>query len=728
MTNRFEQGNGGQTPEELWGVPYVVLERPGDYETQIPLLRRTVGFVKDYERSRPQGREVLIQQFANSIVKDPTMLQPALSNLDLISMMKPGVKKDEIVARLVTGVEKSAARRSQLGNWTPERIEQLVQIGLDSSSPTVTEIISRMQAALFNTPQTTDEAVDFHYNAAWVMVSTTKPEVREELFSILCLEKEWLTGKSLSAQFFSNGAFSADDVHLAKYEAVMYALDKIGVYLETLNDPEHIYVDSARAWRRVDRLIDGKLNLPIDKHLKNQTEMQRLYQKNPIRFQRLVEHHANEEYAAPMQHHNNNFAEIIERMKKEKLRIESLSWPEKILDDPKEPLRKFIDEKLGPHLWKAMWENQIVFMNRQGFKKITGRPIELQKGLQLDILAKNYDSPEQKVAVIREVYESLQQGKSTNPTRELYQPLDGALESFDTIKYGMQYGTWDYFDSAQTIFYTLHHVIPEDQIGRLGSIIEVHRPPLSLDQVRVANDQVTQMRQDIKLTFTRSVGKRGHELIISDPILRQFGYQSILFEQQNEKIKVKIKIDRESYEITLGSDYRVLLEGDVKKFESPQDQAWLELLVLSHLKKVMCTDEEHIAKELVGGEKQARLYRKQFVNKQDHLRRLPPKGLTSGGRNFSGEYSADAFTKCLGSSLPNKNLFLINQERGATPESGQWTYVSPSEKTDSDEIKPVKVAFATASADIRAIIPLNEVSQEELDRIEQEIFGEFETV
>jgi len=148
------------------------------------------------------------------------------------------------------------------------------------------------------------------------------------------------------------------------------------------------------------------------------------------------------------------------------------------------------------------------------------------------------------------------------------------------------------------------------------------------------------------------------------------------------------------------------------RFNTRQDQVWLELLVLSHLKKVMCTEEkeEVLKEEMVGGIKQYEIYKHQTIRRTDYLRQLP-----------EGEhYSESAFLNCLKSNLPVRNLHLINQRRveaGFRP----VTYVVGVEKVDEPNVKPVKVAYKNASADIRSVIPLGEYSNEELARVEEEI-------
>lgn len=264
---------------------------------------------------------------------------------------------------------------------------------------------------------------------------------------------------------------------------------------------------------------------------------------------------------------------------------------------------------------------------------------------------------------------------------------------------------------------------PDDISGRFSSIIEYHRPAFDQEQLKTAESQITSIRAALQTDFIRSVGSRGYTLVVSDPILKQLGYEELTVKQSSasNRIHVQITVDHEEYEFDLDAGYRIILGGDVKRFVNPQDQTWLELLTLSHLKKVICTeeDEESIKAELVGGAKQYEGFRRQQVSRREHLRRQTP------GRN----YSTESFNRCLKSQLPVKNLFLINRMKaeigkGGTLETGIWTYVSGTEYTDIPEAKPVRVAFKKSAEDMRAVIPLGEVSPEELTRIEHEILGE----
>jgi hypothetical protein len=323
----------------------------------------------------------------------------------------------------------------------------------------------------------------------------------------------------------------------------------------------------------------------------------------------------------------------------------------------------------------------------------------------LDILAKGIKSPEQENEIIREIYEALLTGVVENPSRRNINSMEGLLEAVR-----LRTGLWVRYDVDGNIIFSVCRKDSDDQLGKLSSIIEYRRPVLTVEQSREVDIQVATLKQDIRTQFTRSVGKRGYELLVVDPALRDLGYESITFTQApDSSIRVGMALGGNDYEFSLDSRYRIALGEDVKKFVSLQDQMWLELVTLSHLKKVMCTEEERISDELLGGERQYGLYKGQSVGRREHLRKLGP-----GCR-----YSHEAFLRCLGSHLPVKNLHRINKDRGATVEDGLWTYVSPVDVVDAQLVKPVKVAFATATDDIRAVIPLEQVSPEELARIER---------
>lgn len=711
------QPSGKPTPESF-GIPLIILETPKQYEKELPLLSRTMVFVDQFRKAKSRTRETLLDQMSDVALADPGKMVSIVSNFDLISQVRPTRDLPEIQDRLVKHTQKAFGKNTNLPKWVPKKMEQLVGLGIYTDVQHQ-PIVEGLQRAVFGAPQHIDEAIDLNYNAAWAMVTTSDPVVRARLFSILCFETDIFPATSLGAQLFNSGMFARTDEYLAKHHYTGTAIDYVGMYLEAQgNASTKFALDSKRAWDRIERLRRAMI-MGYPDHPRLVAEFERYSRGHEDRIDKLSAHYSVEEYIPPLgvaDRKDGDFQACIENARAEKARIAGLTWPDNIFEDPNHPLRTFLLQDFGAVLFRAHWENGILAESKYGMELLTKVPLQVTPTLSLSVVAKDCNTPEHKAAVVREVYETLVSGEQVNPSRRLSGSFKDALDES-----WMDMGFSNDFTSDGSIKLAVWRTTPEEKVGRLASILEYHRPLLTTEQVQKIEGQLVEVREEIKTGFTKSVGKRGYTLVISDPILRTLDYKSVTFKQQESGgTRVSIDIAGQNYNFSLDENYRVIVgEQDVKRFNNFQDQAWLELLTLSHLKKLMCTNESGIGAELVGGKKQLEIYRRQTVNKIEHLRRQHP------GWHVSNE----AYTKCLKSNLPIKRLDLINRMRaekgeGGTLETGLWTYVSPAEKVDISAAAPVKVAFANATEDLRRVIPLGEVSDEELDRMEREILGE----
>jgi len=725
MDRKFEQAING----ESLGIPKDIFSDPGKYEDEIPLWKRTVGFIRQFERSKSKGKDILFEQLANFAIKDLSTLSPLFDNFSLAGQARPDLDLDEITDDFVKHLEQSAARRSILPSWTPERIEQLMTLGLEREEK-VGKVAEKIKSAVFNTPETVTESLDLHYKAAWAMISTVNPEVRKELFSGLCLEKDWFKVTSFCAIAFHHGSLLSG-AELSKYLAVRKALDYVGQLDNVLNglsyDQENSRVKAR--YQHVAEIGNQIEQLSPDVREKVIKLIREEFRKYPDEIQRQIDFFASGKtgYVQPMLFTkfdgNEDINEALDAAQGRGRELEESRLAKRLAgeDQPYEDLFNKISIHLSPLTMKAFSENEFLRLKSHGFEKLNRIPIQLPNDALLIIAARGYQTIEQKNAVIKEIYESILQRKSANPLRKVSVDLDRILDSARLAQ-----GAIIPFDDARTIVIALQRSIPTEEYGRLSSILEYHRPSISSEQYLAINEKLKDLKKDLRIKFTKSVGKRGYTVVISDPFLREMGYQTLTFRQEDRggKLSTGLQLAGQQYEFSLDPNYGLVLDKDFKRVISPQDQAWLELLTLSHLKRVICTDEDSIQDELVGGQKQFELYRKQMVHRSEHLRRLP------SGYNFSTE----AFSRCLKSRLPIRSLLEINRLRvginwGGTIETGIWTYVSGVEKDiDTQTAKPVKVAFKGASDDMRKIIPLGEISTEEANRIEQEILRELEVV
>lgn len=716
MDRKFEQGNNS----EPLGVPEDLFTDPAKYDGGIPHWKRTIGFLKQYQVSKPKGREVITDQFTAFMLKDLRTIPQIMQNLELVLQTKPDLFPEDLFKQVAKSVDARVTRRTDLQSWTPDKIETLFQLGVDYTG-TISELTRRIKWRLFNAPKNIDEAVDLNYNAALAMVTTEDTDVREEIFSLLCFEQPTFQPNSPCAIYFSIAGFDSDR-NMGRNNAVMGALDVVGMYLETV-ETKGLMKDSSRTMMRV---------LYTEKIWKNSQEAQAMLQeimpvlrrKNPERYDKVVQVAralGGKNYSLLAQYTNDNYLVAMEKQKALDEKNRTDRWPGNIFEDLNDPLRRITVEKWHRKFAKSTWaSNKYIFVNKMGYRQLTTKPITIGNFV-VELLGRNIQSREQQAALIREVLETIQTGECPNSNRILEVPMDRVLEAADVLRGGL----FQIYDKNKDIVFHVSKILPEEEVGRLSSIIEYHRPLISPEQVSNMQVLIANLREEINMKFTRAIGKRGYQSVIADPSLRSYGYKSITFIGiKDDAIEVKINIEGQEYNLTLDKEYRIIPGGDFEVIQTAQDKAWLELLTLEHLKKVMCVDEDHIQDELIGGQKQYERYRRQLTERIEHLRRLP------SGQNFSTE----AFTKCLRSHLPMRNLLEINRLRaginwGGTLRTGIWTYVSGIEKDiDTQTAKPIKIAFSGVSDDLRKVVPLGEISPEEVSRIEQEILKELETI
>lgn len=716
---QFEQGTNG----EPLGLPNDLFSDPGKYDKDIPLWKRTVGFVKQYEQSKSNGRRVLVEQLAGSAIKDLGFVSQLIGNFSLSSAVRPDLDIDEIKDRFVHNLERAVSQGST-AIWTPDKIEQLTQMGLESSTD-ARPVYQLIQRGIFNKPKTVDEAVNLFYNAAWAMVQTDDFEVKEDLLATLCLEEQdIITPQSRSVWLAEFGLATPNDVTFSKYSAFSRALRSVGILLEGMTNSSTALLDSSRYKARSEKMGLAYKDLSTKQKDEIQKIVLEFKRQNPQRVKQLITRSGDQEYPLLFQSITaSSFQDGKIQAALEKRRLAPQRYDNLVIDT-KDPLQCLISEKISPYIMQlhvGKSEADLAFM---GHQKLLERRIELPQGLELQVFAQGTETPEQRAELVAEVYSVFSAGKVINPSREMLN------DPHEVIAYASQHlGLVGFFDRDRKIIFALQRPLPTERLGALGGVLEYHRPTITLKQLGIVNEQIKKLRQDLVSRFTKGVGKRGYEVAFADPALRQFGYESILFKQNpdNRRIKATIVINGQPYEFGLDSGYRILLGGEhLRKFKSPLDQAWLELLTLTHLKKLVCTgeDEEELKHELLSGEKQYGLYRRQQVHRIEHLRKQSP------GRDFSTE----AFQKCLKGHLPMKNLLELNRLRasinwGGTKETGIWTYVSGVEKDlDIQAAKPVKVAFAKATEDMRQVLSLRQISSEEIARLEKEIMGELENL
>lgn len=723
MDRKFEQGNNS----EPLGVPEDLFTDPAKYDGGIPHWKRTIGFLKQYQVSKPKGREVITDQFTAFMLKDLKNIPQIMQNLELVLQTKPDLFPEDLFKQVAKSIDTRAARRTDLQSWTPDKIETLFQIGIDSPG-IISEFTGRVKWRLFNAPRTVDEAVDLFYNAAWAMVQTDNFDVKEDIFSMLCLEQNGVINEqSMSVWLAEFGLISPNDATLSRYSAFLGVLRSVGILIEGIESlDKNRLTDSARFERRGLTIGSAYKGLPMNQKIELQKVIDGFSKKNPRRVQQYrtraekIKGEGNTVDSLPFEA---VVANGLSDKKIDEVLAKRRSVPQEydnLAVDANDPLNILVKEKINPYINQLYLAKNEADLASRGYQRLLGRCLELPQGLELQIFARDVVSPEQKAEIIREVYSTFSVGEAVNLVRKL------TSDPKEVVALAQRHlGLVGNFDNERRIVYALQRPLPIERLGALGGILEYHRPSIPVEKVNSTNEQIKKLRQDLRTSFVRGVGRRGYQIVVTDPILRQFGYESISFRQnQGNTLTTTISINGKLYEFKLNSEHRVIRDGDLKRFKSLQDQAWLELLTLSHLKRLLCTgeEEEELKSALIGGERQYHQYRRQITDRIEHLRKLP-----------AGQYfSAEQYTKCLKSHFQIKDLIEINRMKtligkGGTRETGIWTYVSGIEKDiDTQTVKPIKIAFSGLSDDVRKVVPLGEVSPEELARIENEILSEME--
>jgi hypothetical protein len=716
-----ESEENQQLPEQF-GVPYHILEKPGDYDQEIPHLKRTVGLVTQYEKARPKGRQTLLEQQSLVMARQPDLIVAMLNNLDLLDRSGLSYDITSLRGELENNLIQAVKKRSTLRGWTPDRMGQLIRLGLDQEGHNL-DVIQNVKSALFNAPYSIEEAVDLHYSAAWAMVATPYPDVREELVSILCYEKEWFSALSPAVFFYTlGGGGLTDDIHIKRFYSVESARDAVANFLDMEKDGR-IPLNSRRIQGTQSRIKQAgqKWGFVLGRDVASWFVKQERI--NKTRFESIGQAFSHDPYGEEYKQwiddyqagSRTNLTQAVDRLRGFYEKRKNLPYPYNIKYDFEEPLNKLVRRSLVPQISRAIWEGLAI--GRDHCQTIAERPLPISDDSNLLIAAKDKTTLEEKNNLVRQVYQEVLNlyQDSLQITGEQH-----SRELFDYVKLS-DFGYQGVLKDGK-IRYAIVHRLPQQEVGLLASIIEYHMPYISSEQVKAISSQVAIIRKSIDNEANKSVGRRGYQILVSDPILRDLGYESMTFKSNaDDTIFGGIVIDGQNYDFLLDSELRLIFGGDVLGFENPNDQKWLELLTLSHLKKLLCTEDANLEDELNRGGEQMRFYRKQVRGRREHLKKLPP------GKCFS----QDAFYLCLKSTLDKKlrNLDSVNKARGTLArEAGQWTYEKGVDAVDAPDAKPVKIAFKNASDDIRLVIPLGQYSQEELDRVDALLFGELEDI
>lgn len=708
-----------------------------------PSFRRTVNLVQKYDQAQPKDQDRLIGMQASLLATDPQAVVDEYNNLDLLAATEFGLTVDEIKSKLPKEFQSALSFPKKLLSYTPEKIELLVGLGLTAQGDSKIAL-DALTAAVFNAPATLkakkgprekiEAAVDIQYNATWILVTTQDPEIRQELFEILCFVKPWFRADSFTGWLITNGSIIGDDDHLGKFYAINTAVQTIGELIATLE--AGIKSGSEVAVHREDLLatnhsivhshLDGEERILWDQ-VHTQLNFQEVSRANAInQFLREPRPEAVQTYNNPetiedvLRGDPSSAGQKLDAITEVEQSILDLDWPANIIFNPNHPLRQLVNTHLGPEIFTSLWE--ILFSEdiKAGFEMLTSTSVELDGTLCLRVYARNVTSEEERNRIVRAVTNAIATGKSDFPGFSPAIPLDSIVRFANH-----QGGAGGSFNQDKSIKFVVFHQGAKESIGALSSVIEYYRPILTAEQTRAAQEKGKELRQEIRGSMVRGIGKRGYQVFAEPTLRHQFGIHSLSFRHISPQGDIEVEIalgengdSTSSYNFQLDKSFRLVPGRDINRFLNLQDRAWLELITLSHLKSVLCTQEADIPHSLLGGKYQFEQgYQRQTYGRVGHLRQQGP--------NMG--FSQEAFELHLQSShfhLGGRDLITINREKGNSKSSGMITYVKPVEEVDASNLPPIRVSYQVLQDIESATGPLDQLSAEETNRQTNQILAD----
>ncbi len=611
--------------------------------------------------------------------------------------------------------------------WSPDRIEELVRLSL-SSSTSFKEVAQQMKKGIFyltgthernNLASMVDRSVAIHYNASYAMATTEDPAVREELFSILCLEKDYFSPYSEGAKVFYWGSLSPSNETLVRQRLVISALDLVGA-IGIADNPQSGKTGKERSSNRKLRTEAAITPFSLTEILDNQDLRAALRAKNPGRYDQLIEfiRDFGESYYSGVR--GNDWQSILKRSR-ELRTLQVNHWSYQLPGFNEDPLSQVLQQRWLPQYGRIRFQQDKDSFIQAGFEPLTSHGIQITHQLQLSVFGRSLSSVELQQAVVREVFGSLLNQNPTNPERRVETDLTQAFWIFPTSP-----GYSDFLDTERKIGFGLYKN-PEQNLGTLGSLLEQLHPQTDAEK---ADHEAQLLRDQIKNHFRRAAGDRGYQVIPPDPALRAIGYKSIIFKNHPNGLdtQVSLKINNLTFHLNLNPEMEIKMERDILGWGSEEDRAWLELLVLSQFQRVVCFDPERIDHELVRPEKQKQIYRRQIGGKDQHMRRLPL------GECYTPEqarkYEKSGISKRFGEDKPtllkyNQTEIGLNEDQNLVKGTYRiWTFVSADDLENKTSKTPIRISFKGSTDVLHQVAALGQVSEAERQRIEQEILAE----
>ncbi|KKU48363.1 hypothetical protein A3E96_02505 [Candidatus Uhrbacteria bacterium RIFCSPHIGHO2_12_FULL_46_13] len=190
-------------------------------------------------------------------------------------------------------------------------------------------------------------------------------------------------------------------------------------------------------------------------------------------------------------------------------------------------------------------------------------------------------------------------------------------------------------------------------------------PDLDRDQVRLLVDANDVLRHELFEQRVHSVSPRGDKMLVVDPELQALGVRSIVFALGDPRTRITVTVEAFNYYFVFAlnedTDFEVVgarqpLPGSFER------RAFLEHMVLSHLKELQCTDRV-VAGVSVNAHSGNLERQQEFTDRRGHLRKLPP------GQGYSETQRRLALDE------QGWDIVRINAELSLTKTQGMKTYV-----------------------------------------------------
>lgn len=215
---------------------------------------------------------------------------------------------------------------------------------------------------------------------------------------------------------------------------------------------------------------------------------------------------------------------------------------------------------------------------------------------------------------------------------------------------------------------------------------------LTQEQASALRELSARIKEEIRDQTQHLLSPRGDLIQITDPILQELGFKSILYSMHDEDKQntvVSVTVGNTVYRAVLDSNFALRGLKDNVGISMPSDGEFIRYVLLSHLHAIRCKGDI-IAKtktgEFVAGEEAKSAFR----GRRAHLR------LLQEGRNFTEEQ----YMRAQGHPY-FINLSRINAERRARGLKGNYTFVYDAQPSDPNDSDPIVSTAPNAMRDVK---------------------------